>query len=138
MQITINKKAWHYRWYKFIYTRLENEKRWSDPKSVCSYFWGFIFVNLGAVLISVGGLLMAVFAIYMITSPIWYQFAPEFAPNNNGETLPIVGGILDGILLLFLAVVLISKKETGFIAVIKAYLWGLKNKVCPMITYEEE
>ena len=34
MQITLNKKSWHYRYYDIVFTR--------EPKSLCPYFWSLV------------------------------------------------------------------------------------------------
>ena len=138
MQVIINKKSWHYRWFKFIGNKMVEKGKWEAPKSVCGYFWGFIFTNLFMVVMSLAAIAIGGFLIYILTAPVWYQFFPEFGPNGDGKEIAYIGGAFNILLLCLFLVIVISNKDSGFIAVIKAYLWGVKNKVCPMITYKED
>ena len=134
MKVTINRNSWHYRWYEFIADKF-TESSFSEPQSVCTYFWGFVFMNLYAAFISAGLTLMVGFCVYMITAPAWYFFFPNV---DDAESIRNFGIGIDSVILLAIATVLLSRKGSGFIGVIKAYIWGVKNKVCPIIEYKEE
>ena len=107
---------------------------------VCGYFWLFIGLNLFSLFIASAALAVATGLLYFITSPIWYQFISE--PTIKETEVFQIGSGLDiviiGLGLIIRVRVLFSKKNSGFIGVIKSYLWGVRNKVCPMIEYKEE
>lgn len=137
MQIIINKKSWHYRWYRFLHDKC-SENYWSgDPVSVCSYFWGFMFNNAKAIFLS----LIALFLVVLLTVPIWGSILYQFNGNKdllNGVYLFL--GVYSSIGLLIGFYILKDKYkniDSGFIRITKSALGSIKDKVCPLIEYKD-
>jgi len=139
MEITINKKSWHYRWFKKLHT-FAGTDIFKDPTSVCSYFWRFIGYNIKSL-----GLcfILAVVGIFL-SAPIWGFIGYYFTGIQDlfaGASIVTFLWIVIGIIVLIRLIsdkYEYSSKDSGFIGVSKGMFYSIKHKVCPMIKYEEE
>lgn len=146
MNITINKKSWHYRWFKYLANKWHY---FSEPKSVCNYFWGFVWINLKLFVVSIA----LVALIVMVSMPIWVTIGTYFTQVDKGllEATIAITIVECLFVFLFLGSELKDKLErkyskfkystendTGFIKVTISTFKAFKNKVCPMIKYTEE
>ncbi len=116
----INKDSWHCR---FVTSFNHSE----TPKTLCSYFWTFVFAIGTCMALS----LIAIVIVGFFTSPIWELFFPNV--SDQAYTFPalcIEGGIG--------AVCLISylKNKSSIVRVMVEYIKAVKNKVCPLIELE--
>lgn len=120
----INKNSWHYK----VVTL--NDKA-SAPRNLCEYFWTFVFLFI--VMLSGG------FFVYLtIISPIaYFGFGADLGAPGHG----LIGLSLDIMMLLWVLGCFVHNffedSQNSFLKVIREYLKALKDKVCPLIKYED-
>lgn len=120
----INTSSLHYKFNRFM-----NMSTYDRPKTVCSYFWTTVFNALAALFMS--GFLL--FFMTFILSPILCLL---FNNNKIYEMAP-AALIIEGLLLTWgIGSYFYSKISFGHVA--KEYFKAVKNKWCPLITYEED
>lgn len=155
MEITIDRNSWHYRWYRFITDKFRGpDFYWEDPKSLCPYFWGFIFNNLFALFATLLIGTLGTTATVFLSAPVWGGIGMLFMDVGPKiiELMQISAGIWGVFVLVCLIVYLkmshdivvtemtvdkaYNRKPDGFIKVSYSMIGAFKNKVCPRITYK--
>ena len=139
MKVTINRNSWHYRWYNKL-----RGGYFEEPKAVCNYFWGFIGINMLALL----SIITIVAGLGLLLT---FIVMPFFDFDKFIEIIKTIGiimlvGALPSALFLYICskvedyldsrprkVETKKEKETG---VIKGMFYAVKNKICPMIEYK--
>lgn len=151
MEIIINKKSWHYRWYRWITNTFRSSQYyWRDPRSLCEYFWGFILNNIWAVFLCMILVLLGV----AFSTPIWAGISLFIYGGHELKEVFLMGCTFWIILLFFIAAnylkkhgykikwILRNKKEKiseiSFIEIALNSIWGTYRKVCPIIKYKDE
>jgi uncharacterized membrane protein YhaH (DUF805 family) len=136
----INRKSWHYRWIQVLEKFTDNYK--SDPITLCQYFWHFIGLNFISL---IWGLIIVIGVTFMLTIiPIllWSHF--KNGSHSAGTILSVIG-IVIGVLVCGGGLVLVMDrlhnegvpKSLSFLNVVVEMIKATKNKVCPLIRYEE-
>ena len=150
--MTINKKSWHYRLYRYLKDELTHIDT-PDPKTLCSYFWGLvgysvytsITLSMGCImLVSILGLLG--FGMYKAAAGLASTAAGAIHGNPNEMTAMFAGL---GVFAFFVGIVGAIKScrklkayaeanPSAFISVVVNMVLATKNKVCPLVEFKDE
>lgn len=154
-ELVISKKSWHYRLYNKSRDLVDSDyHRWSadasDPKTLCGYFWSWIF-NVGFAGIVVTCLiLLAALLVLHLPVLLWSWLVNH---NQSAERCFITMMAVWSALTLFVVINLIwaaienrairlraaGKKENAPLSgagVVFQYFSAAKRKVCPFIKYQ--
>lgn len=154
MNITIDKKSWHYRWVTYLTEKFgPSDYRWEDPKSICPYFWRFILTNLWSAFMAsiIAGLLFGIGM--LLTMPIWAGIANIFLSGDYFPEIFMGLSVWTLIVVIALFTFLWDMRweakyavedaadkvinSIGFLSIIKQMIKSFKSKVCPIISYKE-
>ena len=121
----IKRSSWHYRLNEHMHSG-------EVSKSICGYFWQTIF-SLSIGLFGIGAL--SVFG-FLIFSPILQYVLPISLTPPNYDRVAHIIFYLELLIIGALGFGAIYSKSS-FLQVIGAYLKAIKNKVCPLIKFED-
>ena len=140
----INKRSWHYRWMKKVQALTDPCDTFEDPKSLCSYFWTFVGLSFKGLLLASVFISASAFVVLIVPILLW-----SWLHNHSF----IAGFVLELITLVATIVLWIKfvpkcygkvtgkasndAKGTSFTGVVLGTVLAAKNKMCPLIKYEE-
>jgi O-antigen/teichoic acid export membrane protein len=132
----INRKSWHYRWLKTLESYTGDYDY--DPKSLCTYFWRLVRLQALA-LIFTSFCLGVVSAIPLL---LWSHF--RNGSDGAGVVLVAIAVVVGFISTIYIICKLNDRLRLGtmprhltFLGVIIETAKAAKNKVCPLVKYEE-
>lgn len=140
----INRNSWHYRWIQFVECHFTIYAK--DPSTLCSYFWRFV----GRTMLFIFAALIKAFFVSLIPVILWAYFHNH--STSAGRLLLILTlsvswmGILIGYDKYkryrrnrpYKAISPVEPQPlSSMIRVVIEYSKAVKNKVCPLIKYEE-
>lgn len=137
--MVINKNSWHYR----LYDRIDPALEYNQPKSLCGYFWSFVGHCILALLVllvgslAVAGLPISLYSWLHNGSTSAFHFAMVYAG---------IAAVIGLIFCFFLVKEIIGEwlsenppeGQESFMRIAFIALRSWKNKVCPLLTYEEQ
>ena len=130
----INTKSWHYRWVAYVESEIFSQV--DMPKSLCGYFWNFLFMN-GVVAIFQAVITLVIFLAF---SPVLAGYLYYIGNDNKGAMiLRNLGFTIIWVEIAVLILMLFSYlyNKDGIIKVFVNFLLAKKAKVCPIVEYVE-
>ena len=152
--MNINRKSWHYRLYARAYKFNRSERLYSEwgnnePKTLCAYFWGFIWhVLLASVSLAIIATALSLIALHIPLSLYsWLHNHSRSARDFLLAELAIVT-VLTVIVLVTIGYVKVRDKledkahaaaegDLTFTGVVLNKLVAGKRKVCPILSYKD-
>jgi len=148
MKIVINKSSWHYRWYKWLYEKIETNNNFQPSSSICGYFWGGVWTNIkasgiGLIIVLLLGVVCSLLAAPFITALSF--FFDEFLSKKLIEFFHLFA-VLDVIIFVVFSFLFIrenvqevikAKDGSSFTGVVVTTFSSIKNRVCPLVEYKE-
>ena len=121
----ISKSSWHYRFNN----SLNGSKNVSN--SICGYFWQIVGGVIGITL----SVFMLGLCAYLLLTPALTSVVPEKYVPPSDVTKYIM---YFDIFLLCVAGLCVSYNKSSFLRLCGAYLKAIKNKMCPLIEFEDK
>jgi uncharacterized protein YacL len=133
--ILVDQKSWHFRFMKFW-----GGYNFEAPRSLCGYFWTFVFTCLRAA----GSIALISFGLSLIPMLLWSWLA-NHSTSARVVVLCILGSI--SVVLVFSGFVLaikatrdalsdkVAEHPTSTVGLVIGTVLGFKQKVCPRILY---
>lgn len=151
MQVKFKKDSWHAKWWA-----LTNNERSKLPSNLCSYFWNIVISILGFPLTWMTYLmpekwklcsrLGVGFFINLVTVvPIWV-FTDEFMSDGHGFWTAFAFALMT-LVFMYMAIFIVAyvcmfleslKYKDRPSSLLPAFIKAKKDKVCPMIDWEEK
>lgn len=133
----IDKESWHYRFMRFW-----GGYDFSPPRSLCAYFWTFVFTVLKAI----GAMSVVTFLVTAIPLLFWSWLAN--GSHVARDVLIVIAAVI-GLIATIVAAVLgyayakdkvnetMEERPASGVAIGFGTLIAIKRKVCPLISYNE-
>ena len=145
MQVSFSEQSWHYRLQKFVF------KNPSKMSNLCPYFWKTVWGCLMLPLALIGSqapsairyewvnesntdlgiksilvLFVSIMTAFIVGTVLWFAFMALLTPT---------GAVFGAIGVGFFLLMILGYQTSGLWI---PFLFAIKNKVCPIISWEEE